>query len=221
MKLIFTLLVLVACVAARQPCQQSKGYTTQFELSAFNTFFPTGSSNVALSFYEAGNTTTDFDGQRTRSDWIIIMEGQPPMVGSIWEFGQTGEGYVYQNGICVKMSLNYPIPAGFPLQNFVGVTRIGNFPVEVYTATGVSPSVLTNQTFLFDPKSCSVVSSTLRNADAANPGFAVMNFFNYENYFIESWFDLPAECTQSSVTKNIPHAVNPHHTNFLKYSASA
>ncbi|EFA78434.1 hypothetical protein PPL_09086 [Heterostelium album PN500] len=182
-------IVPVACVSSKPhfpyQCQEPNGYTTNYEASAFNSLLP-NSNQPPLSFFEAGNTTTDFVGQRTFSSYVILTEGQEPIIGSIWDF---------------------------PLGDLLGSFLIGQFPVQIYNAAAYSFN--TNQTYLYDPKTCSLVSSTIRNSDKANPGFTLMNFYNFENTFTESWFDLPSACSSQSVV-SIPHTVTPQINNILK-----
>ncbi|EFA83970.1 hypothetical protein PPL_03042 [Heterostelium album PN500] len=216
MKFLIVLLVLVACVSSKPhfpyQCQEPNGYTTNYEVSAFNSLLP-NSNQPPLSFFEAGNTTTDFVGQRTFSSYVILSEGQEPIIGSIWEFGKTNEGFILQNEVCVKVSLNSPFPISLPLGDLLGSFLIGQFPVQIYNAAAYSFN--TNQTYLYDPKTCSLVSSTLRNSDISKPGFTLMNFYNFENTFTESWFDLPSACLSQSVV-TIPHTVTPQLNNILK-----
>ncbi|EFA76019.1 hypothetical protein PPL_10598 [Heterostelium album PN500] len=215
MKFLIALIFLVTCASARRMpyhCSNTNGYTSNFEATAFNTLDP-NSNYPPMSFFEAGNTTTDFVGQRTFTTYVLVVEGQEPSFGSIWEFGQTNEGYILDNGVCVKVSLDYPVPSALPLGDLIGTTKIGQFPVQIFNAALVSYN--TNQTYLYDPLSCSLVSSTIRNSDLTNPGFTVMNFYNFENSFTESWFDLPSECSSQSVI-SLPNFVAPKHTNILK-----
>ncbi|EFA76018.1 hypothetical protein PPL_10597 [Heterostelium album PN500] len=214
MKLI-AFIFLVACATASSlpyQCQNSNGYTTNFEVSSFNCLDP-NSNSPPLSFFEAGNTTIDFVGQRSFLSYFIVFEGQEPSSGSVWEFGQTGEGYILDNGVCFKTSLNYPIPSALPLGDVVGTTKIGQFQVQIFNPSKVSNN--TDQAYLYDPKTCSLVSSTLSNSDLTNPGYMVLNFYDFDNSFTESWFDLPSECSSESVV-SLPNFKAPKHLNMLK-----
>ncbi|GAM26281.1 hypothetical protein SAMD00019534_094560 [Acytostelium subglobosum LB1] len=217
--LFFFAALLVIASAQDHRCSNTPGYQSWFQMTSFNAMFPSGSgSNVALSFFEEGNSTIDFHGQRERSDYRIVMT-EGVVEGSIWLFGKTSEMYVLQAGQCTKMPLNFPVPDGFPIgpNNYIGNTRLGQFFVEAYFLTDQSPSTALNQTIYYDEKSCSVVSSFAVNADPATPGNSIMNFFNFEDRFHESSFDLPAACTQTRAVLHRRHQqiVLPNHIHML------
>eukprot|EP01133_Synstelium_polycarpum_P011229 gene11229-13094_t len=214
---LFAVLALVCLVNAQPPppdhCFDATGYTSWFGVSAFNTYFPNGAgANQLFSFYESGNMSTDFVGQRMRVDYEIVM-AEATVAGSLWAFQKTNEMYQLSNGQCVHTALEFPVPTGFPMNasQFIGFGKIGQFTCEVYyleagNTGGLSP--LVNQTVLYDPKSCSVVSSTLKNANPATPGYSTMEYYDFRNFPEEHYFDLPAVCTAAK-SKNLARKHTP------------
>ncbi|EFA77929.1 hypothetical protein PPL_08574 [Heterostelium album PN500] len=189
------LFVVLASSINAQSCDSTVGYTTSYELSAYNIIL-SSQEKQGSSFFEVGNTTIDFQGHRFQSNYLIVSNEIGKFEASIWGFGATNELFIYSNGQCSVHSLDVPIPSGFPMEHLIGTTLIGQFPVNIY-ATALNTTETTAQTVLYDVKTCSVVSTTTRNTDKTNPGFAISNMFNFVNTFTESAFVLPSACTSS------------------------
>eukprot|EP01133_Synstelium_polycarpum_P007568 gene7568-8856_t len=190
-------------------CADEPGFTAYFTVAAFNTYFESGAASVPLSFYELGNMSVDYNNQRVRVDYVIVMT-EGTVTGSLWAFGKTNDQYILSNGVCTHSVLAFPVPSGYTLNEtqFVGLTKLGQFEVELYRLAagqgGFSKDL--NQSVLFDSHTCSVVSSTLQNADPSVPGYSTMEYYDFKTYPEEHFFDLPTICTAaSSIKKNSNH----------------
>ncbi|EFA85700.1 hypothetical protein PPL_00929 [Heterostelium album PN500] len=192
--IIFFLLKVVVYSQSENKCLDANGFTTSYSISSFNTIFPDGNHQVEMSFFEMGNTSLDLEGQRQRVDYLVVMPGGVSLIGSYWAFGKTNQFYELVNGECTLSQLEFTLPSSYPINDTknIGTTKIGQFPTDIYILDEIASPVI--QTILYDIKQCAMVSSIINNKDITNPGFATMNYLNFENSYTESWFDLPNEC---------------------------
>ncbi|KYQ90859.1 hypothetical protein DLAC_07729 [Tieghemostelium lacteum] len=189
------------------------GYSTTLVAISYNAFYPSGNGNSStISFAEKANTTVEFSSQRMRIDYKIAINGEKVM-GSLWAYGQNNTMYVLQNGSCTQLPLSFPVPSEYPPYKEVGKTKFGKVKVEILSMPsedGNSEGVV-----LYDKKRCAPLGIMTKNIDDSNPGYSIINFFNFKNKVDENDFTLPGECNQSfenlvNLSKNKIH--NPKTT---------
>ncbi|EGG13602.1 hypothetical protein DFA_11363 [Cavenderia fasciculata] len=192
-------------------CSQSNGYTTGYTFASFNAI-PLGGGQ-SESFFEVGDTSVDFQGQRIRVDFEIISQGYPTINASFWGFGgNINKAYVLSDGVCTVSPLSTPIPGSIINGTVAGKTKLGSFDVDVIK---VEPTASSGQTLFADPKKCAGVAATFYNIDAANPGFANMLFFDFVDQYTESFFVLPSQCSQANA--QLASFAAPHTPHFSRY----
>ncbi|EGG13601.1 putative sphingomyelinase [Cavenderia fasciculata] len=192
-------------------CSKSNGYTTGYTLSSFNAVPLSGGQSE--SFFEVGDTSVDFHGQRIRVDYEIFSQGNPIINGSFWGFGgNINKAYFLNQGVCTVSPLVTPIPSSIINGTVVDKTKLGSFDVDVIK---VEPTPSSGQTLFADPKKCAAVAATIFNVDFTNPGFANMLFFDFVDQYTESFFVLPSQCSQANA--QLASFAAPHTPHFSRY----
>ncbi|KYQ94444.1 hypothetical protein DLAC_04741 [Tieghemostelium lacteum] len=154
-------------------------------------------SGTQMSFTENVGIGVDFKHQRMVAHYQIIENGNT-IVGDIWAFQSNQTQYLLVNGTCSVLPLSINIPNGFPTNSTkLPKTRIGRFLVDVFSFEDTSLEI--NNQVLYDMSACAIVSVSIANKN--QDGYAIANYFEYNNSVDKTLFDLPVECQSGNVVK--------------------
>ncbi|KAF2076494.1 hypothetical protein CYY_002171 [Polysphondylium violaceum] len=190
------LLTLSVCFSFAALCSLNNGYSSQYSVNSYNTYFPTESGYEASTFFESGMVTVDYDNQMMNVISEVLSNGKK-IVSQIYAFNGNKTLYVISGTssggmVCNTFPLKYPVPTSAPkVLNDLGGDYIGDIPVELLQVQSNNGPNVVERT-LFDFFTCSPTVSFITNTVKANPGIATMVFTNYGNYSIP--IELDSSC---------------------------